>query len=213
MVGGANRSPNFTKRNIMNLDKFLQAVGQAKIPESSPIELNNEFGNFRTLWDAREYCTKRGMWAIVDKTWTKVLADWIGNRTVLEVMAGAGWLAKALSEHGVAITATDDYSWDGKKHTQMTRVHPVIKAHSLEAVLQYNADILLVSWPPRGDETWTATVRLWGNDKPIVYIGEGCGGYNAPDSFFEKFEALDVHIPLQSWTGLNDTVEIGYWRE
>ena len=47
------------------------------------------------------------MWSLVDSVWTRDLADWIDQRICLEVMAGASWLAKALSAHGSSLVATD----------------------------------------------------------------------------------------------------------
>ena len=35
-------------------------------------------------------------YALIDKTWTKKLADFIGNKKCLEIMSGCGCLSKAL---------------------------------------------------------------------------------------------------------------------
>jgi hypothetical protein len=138
--------------------KFLEAIRAYQIPEyaptcASPYGFNYSWSRCDGLedYDARRECTKRGMWAIVDKRWTKQLADWIGSRTCLEIMAGAGWLAKALSDFGVDIIATDDYSWDADTHLMMKRVCGVVKLNALESIKQFSdRDILICSWPPYG---------------------------------------------------------------
>ena len=206
----------------MNLDEYLNLIEQGKIPPEPPEGTSpNGFGFSAGAaglerFKARQTCNELGLWTVIDQIWPKILADWIGSRSVLEIMAGAGWLAKALAENGVNITATDDYSWNGSdgQHKQIRYVHPVKKLHALEAIATIEADILLCSWPPYGDGTICAACRLWRPEKPIIYIGEGEGGCNAPDEFFEHFQRIDDRpaIPMQSWDSLHDHVFIGEWR-
>lgn len=203
----------------MNLQAYLDHVITGQIPPLPPDGLSPGGHNFtrfgeewREYYEARDKCNERGMWPIVDMAWTKQLADWIGQRSALEIMAGGGWIAKALNQHGADIVATDDYSWAGK-HSQMIPVYPVGRLHALEAVVTIPADILLISWPPYGDETISAACRLWDSAKPIIYIGENDGGCNAPESFWECFQVDNSvpHFPMVSWDGIHDYVMIGYW--
>lgn len=86
---------------------------------------------------------------------------------------------------------------------------------AVSAVKQYaDADILLVSWPPLEDETINSVCVEWGTKRPIVYIGEGEGGCNAPESFWQRFWVWRdaPEIELMSWEGIHDHVHIGYWR-
>ena len=81
-----------------DVEAMVATIERGETPEYAPASLYHEsyeswpVGTF----DIRRRVTSRGMWAIVDKTWTARLAAWIAGRRVLEVMAGAGWLAKAL---------------------------------------------------------------------------------------------------------------------
>jgi hypothetical protein len=197
-----------SKKLELQIDDFLSYIEQGEIPPCPPEQL--PFEKYYKL-DPRRYCIERGMWAIVDKQWTKKLSKWVGKRTVLEIMAGAGWLSKALSEHGTSITATDDYSWDIETHTKMKRVYPVINMNSLEAIATFQCDILLCSWPPYADDSMYRSAKLWGNKKPIILISEGCGGCNATYEFFEGFERKKT-INIPQWWGLHDYVQIGYWK-
>lgn len=198
----------------METKEFFKLVVNGTVPDEPP-DCASPFGRKYTYdihdWEHRHEVAKNyGMWAIVDKIWTKQLADWIGNKSVLEVMAGSGWLAKALIEHGINIVATDNNSW---KHNERA-VFPVIGEDARISVENRKADILIVSWPPYEDDKILEICEKWGNKKPIVYIGEDAGGCNAPNEFFDYFEVINPHphIGLLSWPGIHDSVQIGYWK-
>jgi hypothetical protein len=201
------------------LTQFLDKIKAGEVPEESPIELMNPdlceepIIPLHDSFSVRGECNKRGMWAIVDLKWTKNLANWIGDRKCLEVMAGAGWLSKALSHHGIDVIATDDYSWD-KQHSEMEIVYPVEKMSGVEAVKKYvDRDILIVSWPPYESTEICDICNEWGKNKPIVYIGEGIEGCNAPNCFWAKFnETDDPTIMIPRWWGIHDELKIGKWN-
>lgn len=174
-----------------------------------------EAGEIVLSWSLRDMCIKRGMWAIVDEYWTGALAQWIGGREALEIMAGAGWLSLALRGHGVNIVATDDYSWDKHRHAGIKRVIPVKKMRADRAAAKIEADVLIVSWPPYEERGIVEACTAWGTERPIVYIGESEGGCCAPDEFFEHFEPMPdaPDIPLMCWPTIHDRVMIGKWRE
>lgn len=156
-----------------------------------------------------------GMWAIVDKTWTKELADFIGNRQTLEVMAGAGWLAKALREHGTQVIATDDASWR-ECHAFVQGDGTVTEVEALDAVdaikAYPHAEVLVVSWPAYKDRTIVDVCDEWGCDRPIIYIGESQGGCTACSEFFDYFEAQPLDIRMPKHTGMHDGVYAGHWQ-
>ena len=198
----------------MQLGDFLECVRQGQIPPESPDGLTANIYDINH-YTARDECIKHGMWAIVAKDWVKILAEWIGNRKVLEIMAGPGWLTKALLEEGVRITPTDNDSW-ASKHSKAPFLIPVIQMDCVEAICQYpEAEVLLVSWPPYGEEAICRACETWGEDRPIVYIGEGYGGCNAPEEFFDHFQEIELQprIPLTSWRGIHDNIYVGYYRK
>ena len=205
----------------MKMDEFFNYLSKGEIPPeplglfrpdiSKPLNPSRLLSNYKARLKAISY----GMWAIVDLKWTKLLADWASTGRVLEIMAGAGWIAKALTLHGVDIIATDDYSWDAHdSYSRMKKIHKIEKLTALDAVAQYgdNSEILLVSWVPYDETDICEACDLWGTDKPIIFIGEGGGGCNATDEFFENFQEINgPKIPLQQWEGLHDYVQFGYW--
>lgn len=199
----------------MDPQEFINFLDRKEIPPKAPYFCVP--GNFLSLWHLDHYryrdeAIKRGMWAIVTQSWVTNMADWIDNRSVLEVMSGRGWLAKALSEQGVTITATDDFSWKINGHKP---VFNVIKQNAWEAAKQSQDDLLLMSWPPYDDNTATRVIEAWGPDRPIIYIGEGEGGCNADDEFFRLFKS-DLRQPdlwLPRWPHIHDYIQIGRYYQ
>jgi hypothetical protein len=209
---------NPKNNRCLPLSEFLDYVRRYEMPPLPP-ETASPWGHAMQgdldSWNARNECTRRGMWAIVDKVWTQALAEWIGKRKCLEVMAGAGWLAKALADFGVGIVATDNAEWDSR-HDMMLRLCPVEKVEAVEAIVAHpETEVLIISWPPYEDEAVTRACEAWGEGRPIVYIGEKGGGCNAPDSFWRHFvkDSGAPHIPLMAWPGIHDGVSIGSWNK
>ena len=200
----------------MRLEEYVENVENGIVPPEPPFgaTFNGRSSNSGIeYFRARETCCKHGMWPVVDLRWTKMLAEWVGDRKVLEVMAGPGWLAKALQIHGVDIVATDNESWNDR-HSKATPLCTVLKMEAKEAVekLGSEADLLLVSWPPYDETAVCDALEGW--DKPVIYIGEGEGGCGPPDRFWNHFRELaDIpEFPMVSWYGLHDYVQIGTYK-
>lgn len=199
--------------------EYAKQIEQGIIPDfapagTSPGGYDYDIEHSMESFKARDDCTRRGLWTVIDKNWTGVLARWIDGRKVLEIMAGAGHLAKALSEHGIEIVATDDFSFT-KRHLNLVAMHNILPMDAVHAAEKLSADVLIVSWPPYDSTVVVDAVRAWGSERPIIYIGEDDGGCNAPPEFFHGFFEDDdaPHIPMMSWPGLHDHVLIGHWRE
>lgn len=200
---------------------YASQIEQGIIPDwaphgTSPRGFDYSIEHSLETYKARDVCTRRGLWTVIDRNWTGVLADWIGDRKVLEIMAGAGHLAKALSERGIEVVATDNFSFK-KRHLNLVAMYDILPMEAVAAAGKLTADVLIVSWPPYGEMAVVDAVRAWGPERPIVYIGESDGGCNAPEQFFAGFfedEDDDApHVPMMSWPGLHDQVMIGHWRE
>jgi len=198
----------------MIIKEFLKFVHRGEIPPF-PLYIPPQYCADAEIFDARRECIAKGMWAIVDLHWTKFLADWIGSRKVLEVMAGAGWLAKALTIHGCDIVATDSGVWEASWHKEAKLIFPIEKLDGIQAVEKYHdRDILLISWSPYNDQEICRICERW--TKTIIYIGELEDGCCAPHEFFANFrieeDANTLHIPFPSWPCIHDTICIGYYN-
>jgi uncharacterized UPF0146 family protein len=193
---------------------FMCDVYDYKVPRRNPWEPGRHFparvAESLELYGFRWECADRGMWAIVTMEWTRKLAAYLRGMRVLEVMAGAGWLARALADHGVEVVATDNNSW-ARQHKLARPVYDVIQMDAIDAVHVATADALMVSWPPQDDTTIVDVARAWGPSKPIVYVGEWAGGCNAPGAFFAGWNSA-ITLPIPVWPSMKDGVEIGYWK-
>ena len=155
----------------------------------------------------RNVFTQRfGMWALVDRTWTAVLADVLGQARVIEVMSGAGWLAKALSDYGVNINAFDS----GVSHQSsigIGAVFPVTRQCATEAVADSDADILLMSWPPYQDTVIDRISDLWGYSRTVICVGEKKGATGTVE-WWDRFD-IQHTIEVPQWSGIYDRCYIG----
>jgi len=194
------------------------------IPETHPYpkkaRFDFTFPDVASAFHERQACASRGMFAFVSWDWVKPLVAWIGNRKVLEVMAGAGWLARALSEKGINIIATDDYSWIEKREWELQTEVKKMDAFSAIEIFGEESDILIISWPYMDPSAFEA-IRKWNEIRPgglIIYIGEQEGGCTANEEFFEHFEEVNddtfnfVIYNYRTWEGLHDTIMLGKYK-
>lgn len=206
----------------MEISEYLEYIQRNKIPPLPPDAvfrnmLESFDDTFMEQMEARSLCISYGLWVVIADTWLKPLAEWIGNRKCLEIMAGGGWIAKGLEFRGVKIHATDNFSWK-HRHSMMKPLVQVVNEDAIYSVQHsLDAEVLLVSWPPYDGAqrlTIVDACEIWNNRGPIVYLGEGYDGCNAPNEFFDKFVLDDTSpdIYLPQWWGLHDTLTIGYWN-
>lgn len=189
---------------------YAQAIANNQVPERfpgplipdryltvhpllPPVNWNNEI---------RVFQRRHGMFAIIDKQWTAQLANHLKDHRVLEVMAGRGWLAKAMREHGIDWHATDDHSMFP------TTVTDVEKLDAVKSVRTYRnqADVLVMSWPPYQDPICERVVDEWPADKPIIYVGEwdGCTGTERLRDLLTVDWSINIDMP--TYPGFHDRV-------
>lgn len=204
---------------MQGIDTFVSQVLRGEVPSEAPYIPSWTAGWPSRLVDTytqRDKVKRAGMFALVDKDMAKNLAREIkkatklSNPRVLEVMAGVGWLAKALSDTGLDVEAVDDASWPF--HTTAQQIFPVRRMDALEAAKSSSADCLVVSWPPYTEEHIVAVCNAWGTTRPIVYIGESEGGCCACDAFFAGMDMEAIEVGMAQWDGLHDRVYLGKWE-
>lgn len=145
------------------------------------------------------------------------LAAWVGDRRVLEIFAGNGLLASKLSNLGINIVSTSLFQGhDGHEHGMNFDVK---ERDCIDAVVEFgdSADILLMSWPTTTDAAAGAAM-LWGDDRPIIFIGEvtnlelnhygGC----ATDLFFDLTNETEQFSTYRSERGVLDRAAIRHTK-
>ncbi|MDD2898278.1 MAG: hypothetical protein PHI31_06155 [Desulfuromonadaceae bacterium] len=118
--------------------------------ERKPVSL----GWFRLLWPLvwqrrllMPLVQPEGIYCFYSRQLIDALVKLIGARTSLEIAAGDGTLTRFLTDRGVQITATDDYSWGHEvKYPEL-----VVNLNAQDALRTYNPDVVLCSWPPAGN--------------------------------------------------------------
>ena len=167
--------------------------------------------NIRAL-EERDIFIKAAGFSLITKNFIKALSEWIGDRSVLEIMAGTGYISKSLKDEGVNVVAVTDIkesSWGFKK--EWTEVE---KLSANEAIMKYNnVDIIICSWAYMDNTMYAAllTMREYNPNAIILYIGEDYGGCTANDNFFENLISIEDDafeenvIPLyRRWGGIHD---------
>jgi len=89
----------------------------------------------------------QGIYCFYSGRLIKELTAMIGKRPCLEIAAGDGTLSRFLSEAGVQIRATDDYSWE---HV-VAYPASVERIGAKEALEKYLPKVVVCSWPPPGN--------------------------------------------------------------
>ena len=199
------RNDNMSQPEVgYTIDHFMTDMENYIVPANpinSPSVDHPDLGMFRE----RFKCTDLGMFAVITQRLCMEIADWIGPRACLEVMAGAGWLARGLELEGVNIVATDSGNW-AKENDWET--FSIVRTYYARKALQRfgdRADILIVSWPPYTSSMITKLLPLWGSDKPILYIGEGPGGCCGDDKFFQVTQVVErPNWSFYAWPGIHD---------
>ena len=143
------------EEQLKNIGEILETYGKHELPydiddkhiySRTLMSLSEEYYNFRNnMIDIQGY-------PIITKRLCNALAEFIGNRKVLEVMSGKGTLAKGLIDEGVNVKPTDNFSWEapGFFNNLWTDIEDI---NALDAIKKYakDYDILLASWMPYED--------------------------------------------------------------
>ena len=206
------------------LSKIRSLLEEKKIPDKYPPEVSEYFlSHYIDQNISRTAFISLSSFALISKAWLKPLTEYIGKRKCLEIMAGSGMLSKGLSDFGVGIIATDDFSWKwdrGEENEESTLEADNLWCHienlDCEAAIEkYGAGVgyIICCWPPMDESMCKALLKMRkvNPECNLIYIGEGPSGCNADDSFFEyatyiKGEAAFRRAAdnFQRWHGIHD---------
>jgi len=188
---------DFIRKNIKIIQYKLQECAQAE--SSKEINLRYFFDTNNIIFHTNTNIS----WGIPYVDTIKQLAKFIGKQTVLEVYAGLGIWSWLLQEEGINVIATDKDPLSNFECHKST-VTNVENLTSLDAVIKYPSDILLMCWPPPYTNSdsmdYECLINFKGNY--LIFIGEinGCTGS----------EKLMKEIN-DSWIQVAD-IKISYWH-
>lgn len=102
------------------------------------------------LWQRRllmPLVAPKGMYCFYSRPLIRELAGLAGGRRTLEVGAGDGALARFLTDAGVDLVATDDFSWSHN----IEYPENVRQLTARDALRTYRPEVVICSWPPPGN--------------------------------------------------------------
>jgi len=164
----------------------------------------------------RHDLTSRYAWTITDPDTVAFVVEHCGPR-VIDPLAGTGYWAWLLSQHGIDVAASDinpPDSTDNTWHRDRQVFAPVAQADAVDAVTVLGDDrTLLLSWPPYDASIGRDVLDAFQGSR-VVYIGEGSGGccgdeamWSALEGDWSDWSEVADHKPVQ-WFGLHDWVTV-----
>ncbi|MFZ4537673.1 hypothetical protein [Propionivibrio sp.] len=123
-----------------------------------------------------------------------LLAEYLAGKKVLEAGSGSGWLASELSLRGVDIIAAD---WTDYRQPPAEAGHgyPMRSVYRLDhhgdatKLLPGAFDVVMLVWPNLNTPFAENVAKAMSSGQIMIYEGEGVGGCNAIDAFFDVLAA------------------------
>jgi hypothetical protein len=106
----------------------------------------------------------KGIYCFYTRQLIRRLTGMIGDRRCLEIGAGDGTLSRFLAQAGVAVTATDDHSWQSRVDYPVD----VLCEDARTALRKHAPQVVLCSWPPPGNSFERAVFTTRSVDLYIV---------------------------------------------
>lgn len=144
----------------------------------------------------RDYLEEHyGMWCYISAPFIDKLANYINGKSVLEVMAGNGYISKGLRDKGQTAIATDSLDWTKENETGRNLVTDVEKLDAINAIQKYGKQVkfVIMSWSPDGlsiDQDILNAMRTTNPDSKLICIGERNGATNSAE-FWQMAQYVD----------------------
>ena len=193
-------------KTLSSAKKLYRTVLQGEIPEKIDTILQGyNSSNSIIALSLHSRLADAGYFGRVTKNFSDDIAKNVGNGTVLDLMAGRGFLVKGLREAGVKTIGTDDNSWNLSETVE--------NLDAVESLKKYGDKVshVVISWAPLGSEIDANILETVRKDYPhitIINIGESHGGATGSEKFWEMANIVKPKHPVRYDTtyGLSDTV-------
>lgn len=189
-----------TQRRAATRERLARVLwdetGARRLPRERDLATALAACDARDAWWTCEMSISGPVYLLPTREWTRALAALLRRldaRSVLEVAAGDGFLARCLREAApdLRVVATDDGSWEaprarmsvserralrGRRVPGLKLGADVRRADALRAARRMRPDVVIVAWPPPGD---LVDALIASPAKHVVEIGtdgDHCGG-------------------------------------
>lgn len=201
-----------TRFSHLSLDQSFNQIAMKSILSPYFKANYDNYASIQMNLELRNNFVRQFSWAIPTPNVVRKICDATVGKKIIEVGAGTGLWAKLLKLSGSEIIATDSFESHGYRED-----NTYLPVHNLEAVaaIEQNrdCDVLMLIWPAYDTDMAERALKAF-NGSIVIYIGEGYGGCNANDEFFDElqqnFEELrshdDIYVP--TWFGIHDGLEI-----
>lgn len=164
-------------------------------------------------WVDRTDLVGQYAWTITSPEAVAFVAEHIGQ-SAIDPLAGSGYWAFLLAQHGIDVAASDiappDVTKNGYHKAGVTHV-TVAQADAVDAVTVLGEGrTLLLAWPPYSEPIGAQVLAAHQGER-FVFIGEGewgcCGGEDMWDVIRDGWHSVAEHRPVQ-WWGMHDYITV-----
>jgi hypothetical protein len=196
----------------LTLDQALQQ--SANESYSSPyFKLKDtSFQSFMINSQLRQKYVKKYSWAIPTREVIDTIYNATSGKSILEVGAGNGFWASLLTKRGSTIIPTDSFESHG--FTQDNTFMPIENLEAVQAIQAHpECEALMLVWPPYDTDMAEKALKAF-KGSTVIYIGEGHGGCNANDAFFNELHKnwdelrTDDDACVPNWDGIHDYLQV-----
>jgi hypothetical protein len=187
--------------------KFYETVRNGGIPKSFPQQLTrnleSNWGNSTIAHLIGSALQKCGYYGKATKDFAEDLKYFIGDKILLDPMAGNGFMVKAFREAGIRTIGTDDNSWRISENFE--------NLDAIDSLRKYGDEIdyLLISWAPANSDVDVRLLREVRSNFPhitIINIGEFIDGCTGSDDFWEEAEEHYLDLKYETLMQVTDFV-------
>ena len=134
----------------------------------------------------QQFVQDYGYVLITEETLT-ALVSLLAGKKVMDAGCGSGYLALALSERGVDVTAVDtvDYPKSGDRGYPFKKRYKLDHQGSAVDLLPGDFDAVLLSWPCYSSSFGFDVASAMQSGQMLVYQGESRGGCTGDDAFHD----------------------------
>lgn len=187
---------------------LINLLKEKKIPEKNNDLLQKVL---RKTYDSIEI-NKFGGYTMLSEDWIDDFAQWIGDKSVLEIGAGIGALSSELQKRNVDVTPIDNRSWDRfnwkEKEDLFTWTEVFIEDYFAVASKYTDKELIILSYPVQGEYSYNILrfIRMMNPNSLIVFIGPFNKDYTSEEFINEVVEVEDEQFSKVAekycyWTG------------